>query len=102
MSDMHNHLRLEGLSILLAYFAITIVIGWFARKRRVDANDLLNASRALPLWIVTSAFLAANCGALEVVGLSAMTAQYGVQAFHFYWIGAIPGMIFLSLWMIPV
>lgn len=99
---MHNHLRLKGFLILLIYFAITIVIAWFARKRRADANDLLNASRALPLWIVASAFLAANCGALEVVGLSAMTAQYGVQAFHFYWIGAIPGMIFLSLWMIPV
>ncbi len=91
-----------GLTILPLYFLATIAIGWFARRQSSNANAYLNASRSLPLWIVTAAYLAANCGALEIVGLSAMAAQYGVQAFDFYWIGAIPAMIFLSLWMMPV
>lgn len=81
---------------------MTIVIGWFANQQSDSANAYLNSSRSLPLWIVTAAYLAANCGALEVIGLSAMAAQYGVQAFHFYWIGAIPAMVFLAIWMMPV
>ncbi len=91
-----------GLSIVPIYFLLAIFIGWIARKRTASVGDYLNASRSLPLWIVSAAFLSANCGALEVVGLSAMAAKYGVQAFHFYWIGAIPAMIFLALWVIPV
>jgi SSS family solute:Na+ symporter len=91
-----------GLVVLPLYFCITILIGCLAGRSKVSAHGYLNASRSLPLWVVTAAYLAANCGALEIVGLSAMAAQYGVQAFQFYWIGAIPGMIFLSLWMMPV
>ncbi len=91
-----------GIAILPLYFATTIAIGWFARRRDAGANSYLNASRSLPLAVVTAAYLAANCGALEIVGLSAMAAQYGVQAFSFYWIGAIPAMIFLAVWMMPV
>ncbi len=96
------HTLSAGLAILLLYFLLTILIGWFARRRSASANEYLNASRSLPLWIVTAAYLAANCGALEIVGLSAMAAQYGVQAFHFYLIGAIPAMAFLAIWMMPV
>jgi len=100
---MPNSLRVVlGIVILPVYFGITISIGWIARRHSDSANSFLNASRSLPLPIVTAAFLAANCGALEIVGLSAMAAQYGAQAFHFYWIGAIPAMIFLALWMMPV
>lgn len=91
-----------GIAILPLYLIATILIGWFSWRRLSGANDFLNASRSMPLWIVSAAFLAANCGALEIVGLSAMAAQYGVQAFHFYWIGAIPGMVFLSSFMIPI
>lgn len=98
---MSKDFRVIAIAMLLTYLSLTIFIGWFVRKKRVDANDWLNASRSLPIWIVSLAFLSANCGALEVVGLSALAAQYGVQAFHFYWIGAIPAIIFLSLWMLP-
>jgi len=91
-----------GLAILPLYLIVTVLIGWVSRRRHSKANDFLNASRSLPLWVVVAAFLSANCGALEIVGLSAMAAQYGVQAFHFYWIGAIPGMIFLAGFMIPI
>lgn len=95
-------INLLGLSILPAYLVVTILLGWWSRQRDGGANDFLNASRSLPLWIVVGAFLSANCGALEIVGLSAVAAQYGVQAFHFYWIGAIPGMVFLGAIMIPL
>jgi len=94
--------RLLGSSILPLYLISTIVIGWASRRELTRSNDFLNASRSLPLWIVVAAFLATNCGALEIVGLSAVAAQYGVQAFHFYWVGAIPGMIFFAGFMIPV
>ena len=100
---MHSsRLSTLGFLVLPLYFCITVAIGYASRRRGESANSLLNASRSLPLWIVVASFLAANCGALEVVGLSAMAAQYGPFAFHFYWIGAIPAMIFLSLWMLPV
>ena len=95
-------LKSFGVVILPLYLIVTVLIGWLSRRRLSGANDFLNASRSLPLWVVAAAFLAANCGALEIVGLSAMAAQYGVQAFHFYWIGAIPGMVFLAGFMIPV
>ena len=91
-----------GIAVPALYFAASIAIGRIARRPRATSNDFLNASRSLPLWIVSASFLAANCGALEVLGLSAAASEYGVQAFQFYWIGAIPGMIFLGLWMIPV
>lgn len=90
------------MSILPLYLVITIVIGWASKRLVTGSNDFLNASRALPVWAVAGAFLSANCGALEIVGLSAVAAQYGVLAFHFYWIGAIPAMLFLGGVMIPI
>ncbi len=100
---MHLTLKTSlGLVMLPLYFLVTLVIGWLSRGRAASANSYLNATRSMPLPIVTAAYLAANCGALEIVGLSAMAAQYGVAAFHFYWIGAIPAMIFLALFMMPV
>lgn len=91
-----------GIAVLVIYLTVSIVIGRIAHRPRASSNDFLNASRSLPLWVVSASFLTANCGALEILGLSAVAAEYGAQAFQFYWIGAIPGMIFLALWMIPV
>ena len=93
---------LLGLAVLPLYLLATIAIGWSSRRQVAGSNDFLNSSRSLPLWIVAAAFLSSNCGALEIVGLSAVAAQYGVQALHFYWIGAIPGMVFLGGVMIPI
>ncbi|HZP03442.1 MAG TPA: hypothetical protein VFB43_00990 [Terracidiphilus sp.] len=98
----HFLVNLTRLAILPAYLLATLAIGWKSRRRGPAANDFVNASRTLPLWIVVAAFLSANCGALEIVGLSAVAAQYGVQALHFYLIGAIPGMILFGGAMIPV
>lgn len=91
-----------GVWFFPAYGLVTMLIGWKSRRRFATAGDYLNASHTLPLPIVIIAYLASNCGALEIVGLSAMAAHYGALAFHFYLIGAIPGMIFLALWMMPV
>src|SRR6201996_9440861 len=88
--------------LLLLYFLVTLAIGYWTRRRAGSADAYLNAGRSLPLWIVVLAYIAANCGALDIVGMSAMAAQYGARAFHFYWVGAIPAMIFLALWMMPV
>src|ERR1700761_6073190 len=100
---MPNSLRVVlGIAILPVYLGTTILIGWITRRHSESANAFLNATRSLPLPVVTAAFLATNCGALEVVGMSAMAAQYGAKALHFYLIGAIPAMIFLALCMMPV
>ena len=97
----HSRLGLTGLAILLMCLAV-LAIGWRARRRWSSANDYLNASRSIPLWAAALAFLAYNCGSIEVIGMSAMAAQYGVQALHFYWVGGIPGLIFLGLVAVPV
>jgi len=94
--------HLVGSAILPAYLIAVISIGWASRRRHAQAREFLVANRSMPLWVVVASFLSANCGALEIVGLSAVAAQYGVQAFHFYWIGAIPGMIFLGGVMLPI
>jgi SSS family solute:Na+ symporter len=100
---MNPHVtELAELSILPLYFIATVFIGWIARRKNFTANAFLSATRSLPLPIVVASYLAANSGALETVGLSALAAQYGAEAFHFYWIGAIPAMVFLALWMMPV
>jgi solute:Na+ symporter, SSS family len=88
--------------ILLSYFVVTVLIGWLSRRVKPSANSFLNATHSLSLPVVTISHLAPNCGALEILELNAAAAQYGVQAFHFYWIGAIPALLFLSLWVMPV
>jgi SSS family solute:Na+ symporter len=89
-------------SIIGIYLVATIVVGAVVRRRSVTSSQFLHASRALPTAVTAIAFLAANCGALEIVGIVAASAKYGAIALHFYWLGAIPAMIFLALFMMPV
>ena len=97
-----SKLSLWDWAIFSLCLAPVLWIGWKSRRRWSSANDYLNASRSLPLWAVALAFLAYNCGSIEVIGMSAMAAQYGVQALHFYWIGGIPGLLFVGLVVLPV
>jgi solute:Na+ symporter, SSS family len=90
------------LSIIGAYFLATILIGYLLRKRAHSSKVFFHASRSLPTAVTTIAFVAANCGALEIVGLVSASAKYGAGMLHFYWIGAIPAMLFLALAMMPV
>lgn len=88
--------------IFVLCLAAVLWIGWRSRRPWSSSNDYLNASRSISLWAAALAFLAYNCGSIEVIGMSAMAAQYGVQAFHFYWVGGIPGIIFMGLVVLPV
>lgn len=91
-----------GLAVIPLSVAAVLWIGWCSRRRWSSANDYLNASRSISLWAAALAFLAFNCGSIEVIAISAMAAQYGVQALHFYWVGGIPGLIFFGLFVIPI
>jgi len=88
--------------VIAAYLSVAIAIGYIVRKHSDSAAKYLHARGALPAAVTSLAFLAANCGALEVVGIVATSAKYGALALHFYWLGAIPAMLFLALFMMPV
>ncbi len=88
-------------AILILYFAFVIGIGWRLRKSVTSAGDFLSAGHKVPLWITSLAFLAANLGAQEVVGMAASGAKYGIMTAHFYWVGAVPAMLFVGVFMMP-
>jgi solute:Na+ symporter, SSS family len=83
------------------YFLVVLGIGLIARKGVSNSVDFLLSGRALPAWITGLAFMSANLGATELLGQTANGAQYGEQTFHYYWVGAIPAMVFLGLVMMP-
>ncbi len=87
--------------IILIYFAFVLGIGYALRKYMKDSTAFLEAGRSLPAWVTGLAFISANLGALEVIGMAASGAKYGMMTVHFYWIGAIPAMIFLAIFMMP-
>src|SRR5436305_10960519 len=88
--------------IIAIYFAVVLGIGFIARLSIKTDLDFFLSGRSLPAWITGLAFIAANLGALEILGQSANGAQYGVPAVHYYWIGAVPAMVFLGIVMLPV
>ena len=87
--------------ILILYFVVVLGIGFIARLSIKTDLDFFLSGRSLPAWITGLAFIAANLGALEILGQAANGAQYGVAAVHYYWIGAVPVMVFLGLVMMP-
>lgn len=88
-------------AILAIYFVVVLGIGFVARLAIKTDIDFFLSGRRLPAWITGLAFIAANLGALEILGQAANGAQYGIPAVHYYWIGAVPAMIFLGLFMMP-
>ncbi len=88
-------------SVMLIYFVFVLGIGWALKRYMKDATAFLEAGRSLPAWITGLAFISANLGALEVIGMAASGAKYGMMTVHFYWIGAIPAMVFLAIFMMP-
>lgn len=87
--------------IMIIYFLFVLGIGWFLRKYMKNANAFLEAGRSMPAWVAGLAFISTNLGALEVMGMTGSGMKYGMLTTHFYWIGAIPAMIFLALFMMP-
>src|SRR5271154_774134 len=95
------HLHLIDYSIMLIYVAFVVGIGFALKRYMKTSSDFFLSGRSIPTWICGLAFLSANLGALEVVGMAASGAQYGIATCHFYWVGAIPAMIFLGVFMMP-
>jgi solute:Na+ symporter, SSS family len=100
-----NELRLDtnvaDYLILVIYFVAVLGIGFAARRYIKTSLDYFLSGRSLPAWITGLAFISANLGALEILGMAANGAQFGVATVHYYWIGAIPAMVFLGLVMMP-
>src|SRR3954464_4456654 len=88
-------------TILAIYFCVVLGIGLVARLTIKSDIDFFLSGRSLPAWITGLAFVAANLGALEILGMAANGAQYGIATVHFYWIGAVPAMVFLGIVMMP-
>ena len=87
--------------ILALYFAFVLGIGWVVKRQVKTTDDFLTSGHSLPTWITSLAFLAANLGAQEVIGMCASGAKYGIMTAHFYWIGAVPAMVFVGVFMMP-
>lgn len=83
------------------YFAFVIGIGYQLKRQMVTSEDFFLAGHRIPTWVTGLAFLSANLGAIEVMGMAASAAQYGLVTAHFYWVGAIPAMVFLAIFMMP-
>ena len=88
-------------TILIAYVLFVLGIGWALARYMKTSADFLTSARSIPTWVTGLAFISANLGALELVGMAASGAKYGISTAHFYWVGAIPAMIFLAVFMMP-
>jgi SSS family solute:Na+ symporter len=94
-------LHLIDYSIMLIYVGFVVGIGFALKRYMRTSADFFLSGRSIPAWVAGLAFLSANLGALELVGMAASGAKYGIATCHFYWLGAIPAMVFLAVFMMP-
>lgn len=97
---MHVHLAIADLAIIACYFAVVLGVGFSLKGKMKTSSDFLLSRRNFSHWFTGIAFMSANLGALEVMGMVANGAKYGMRTNHWYWIGAIPAMVFLGLFMV--
>src|SRR3989475_7150604 len=95
------HLGLIDYLILAIYFVFVLGIGWALKRYMKTSTDFFLSGRSIPAWITGLAFISANLGAQEVIGMGASGAKYGIATSHFYWVGAIPAMVFVGIFMMP-
>jgi len=95
------HLSTVDLVIVVFYFGLVLAIGWYLKRQANTSEDFFLAGREMTAWVAGLSFLSANLGALELTGWAAASYQYGILAAHWYWIGAIPAMLFLAIVMMP-
>lgn len=95
------HLHAADYLIIAIYFVFVIGVGIIIKKKIRSSTDFLGSSKGIPLWITSLAFISANLGAQEVIGMVASGAKYGIMTVHFYWVGAIFAMVFLGVFMMP-
>ncbi len=101
VADRLVHLSAVDIVIIAFYFALVLAIGWYLKGQSGTGEDFFMAGREMTAWIAGLSFLSANLGSLELMGWAAAAYQYGILATHWYWIGAIPAMLFLALVMMP-
>ncbi len=101
MAEHLVHLSAVDYAIIVFYFALVLTIGWYLRGKANTGEDFFMAGREMTAWVAGLSFLSANLGALELMGWAGSAYQYGIMATHWYWIGAIPAMLFLALVMMP-
>src|SRR5512133_2807930 len=95
------HLSLVDMVVIVFYFVLVLAIGAYLKSRANTSEDFFLAGREMTAWIAGLAFLSANLGSLELMGWAGAAYQYGILATHWYWVGAIPAMLFLGLVMMP-
>lgn len=98
---MGVHLGVVDWLIMAVYLAFVLGIGFALKRYMRTSNDFFLAGRSIPAWVCGLAFLSANLGAQEVIGMGASGAKYGLATSHFYWIGAVPAMVFVGIFMMP-
>src|SRR5262245_60238200 len=87
--------------VVFMYFFVVLGIGVLARRQISDSVDFFLSGRSLPAWVTGLAFISANLGAVEIMGMSANGAQFGMPTAHYFWVGAVPAMLFLGVVMMP-
>ena len=87
--------------VVTLYFAMVIGIGFYLKRYATTGEDFFLAGRDMSFWMAGLSFVAANLGALELIGWASAAYQYGILATHWYWVGAIPAMLFLGIVMMP-
>jgi len=87
--------------LVAIYFGFVLGIGFMARRSVSDSIDFFLSGRSLPAWVTGLAFISANLGAVEIMGMSASGAEFGLPTVHYFWVGAIPAMLFLGVVMMP-
>src|SRR5881296_2047150 len=87
--------------LMLVYFAFVLGIGFALKSKTTTSSAFFQAGRAIPAWVCGLAFISANLGAQEIIGMAASGAKYGISTSHFYWVGAMPAMVFVGLFMMP-
>ena len=101
MTESSIHLGVVDYAILLIYFIFVLGIGFALKRTMKGSKDFFLSGQSIPAWVTGLAFLSANLGAQEVIGMAASGAKYGIMTSHFYWVGAIPAMVFLAIFMMP-
>src|SRR5512145_790767 len=88
-------------TIMAVYMVFVLSVGFILKRLMKTSTDFFLSGRSIPAWITGLAFISANLGAQEVIGMGASGAKYGILTSHFYWVGAIPAMIFVGIFMMP-
>ncbi len=105
MIAQESILRLDATAIdyiiIALYFTFVLGIGYLAKRAVSNSLDFFLSGRSLPAWVTGLAFISANLGAIEIMGMSANGAEYGLPTVHYFWVGAIPAMLFLGVVMMP-